>query len=468
MSPPPNAPEDAFAENARLRERVRQLEELVARLEARLNRNSRNSSKPPSSDFPRVKLPPKKTPSGRKPGGQPGHKGSRRELLTSEEVDEVNHYYSEKCEKCGKALAAENESQDIPPLRHQVIEIPPARAHVSEHQLHTRCCAGCRHATTAQLPVGIPAGNFGPRLQATIALFTGAYRVSKRTTMQALSDLFSVRLSLGSVSASEQVMSQALECPVVEARDHVQRQGIVHADETGWRERRKRAWLWFAGTAMVATFMVHLKRGAEAARAILGNFSGILVTDRWNGYNEWALKDRQFCWAHLLRDFTFISQSKGTAAKVGKALVEQTKKLFRNWYKVRDGTMTREGFARSAGRLRREIERQLKRGAGCEAPKVFGMCVEILKVYDGLWTFVTEVGVEPTNNFAERNLRAAVLWRKGSFGTHSEEGSRFVERMLTTVATLRLQGRNVFDFLVEASEAHLHGRPAPSLLPARS
>jgi transposase len=331
--------------------------------------------------------------------------------------------------------------------------------------MHTQCCEACGHATQADLPDGVPAGAFGPRLQAVIVLFTGAYRVSKRVAESALSDLFGVKLSVGSVSASEQTMSAALATPVADARTYVQRQAVVHADETGWREERKRAWLWIAGTAFVTVFLVHTRRGAEAARCLLGAFTGILVTDRWAAYNGWDLEKRQLCWAHLLRDFTFISQSKGTAGKVGMALIRLTHKLFRNWYRVRDGTMTRAAFKRSAARLRIDVELLLKQGAGCYAPKVAGMCTAILKVYAALWTFAAVEGVDPTNNFAERNLRAAVLWRKGSFGTHSEAGSRFVERMMTVVASLRLQRRNVFEYLVRASEAHLHRQAPPSLLP---
>jgi transposase len=465
MSPTPTTMEEALAENAMLRARVQRLEEMVTRLEARLNQNSQNSSKPPSTDPPGVKLPPRKVPSGRKAGGQPGHKGSRRELLPAEKVDKVEHHWPAVCGKCGTSLPARNRTDIGKPQRHQVAEIPAVHAYVTEHQMHTQCCDACGHATQAELPDSVPAGAFGPRLQAVIALFTGAYRVSKRVAESALSDLFGVKLSLGSVSASEQTMSAALASPVAEARAYVQQQAVVHADETGWREERKRAWLWIAGTPLVTVFLVHIKRGAEAARSLLGAFAGILVTDRWAAYNGWALNKRQLCWAHLLRDFTFISQSKGTAGRVGKALVRLTHKLFRNWYRVRDGTMTRAAFKRSAARLRIDVELLLKQGVGCHAPKVAGMCEEILKVYTALWTFAAVEGVEPTNNFAERNLRAAVLWRKGSFGTHSKSGSRFVERMMTVVASLRLQHRNVFDYLVQASEAHLHRQAPPSLLP---
>ena len=463
---------EALAENAMLRTvvaqlmpKVEQLEARIVELEARLAQNSQNSSRPPSSDPPSLKLPPKKWPSGRKPGGQPGHKGSHRELLPPEKVHKVEEHWPTNCENCEAVLRTEMRTEVGEPLRHQVAEIPPVQAHVTEHRLHAQACHLCQHATQAELPAGVPTGAFGPRLQAVIALFTGCYHVSKRTAMSALGDLFGTVLSLGSVSKSEQVMSNAVAAPVTEAHEYVQKQPVVHADETSWTERRQRAWLWIAGTPLVAVFMIHAHRGADAARALLGTFAGILVTDRWSAYSGWSLKVRQLCWAHLLRDFNFIAESKGTAGAVGQALVSLTRKLFRDWHRVRDGTMTRAAFQTRAGRIRIRVEMLIKQGAGCHAPKVSGMCLKILEVESAMWTFVSVEGVEPTNNFGERALRPSVLWRKSSFGTHSDAGSRFAERMMTVAATLKLQRRNVFHYLVEASEAALIQHPPPSLLP---
>ena len=116
--------------------------------------------------------------------------------------------------------------------------------------------------------------------------------------------------------------------------------------------------------------------------------------------------------------------------------------------------------------VRREVERLLEAGSTCGVPKTAGMCREILTLRQALWTFVHLAGVEPTNNTAERAIRPGVLWRKGSFGTHSAQGSRFVESMMTVVATLQQQQRNVLEYLTTACEAALHGTPAPSLLPA--
>jgi transposase len=457
---------ELWAQVQALTQHVEKLTGRVRELETRLNLNSQNSSKPPSSDGPNVKLPPKRQPTGRKPGGQPGHKGTKRELLPPEKVDAVEDHWPTTCECCRIRLPRGSRTEVGEPLRHQVTEIPPVKAHVTEHRLHSQMCDRCGHATQAALPDGVPAGAFGPRLLAVVALFTGAYRISKRVAVEALGDLFGVQIALGSVSNAEQAMSEALARPVEEAKDHVREQGAVNADETGWRERRGRAWLWVAATPAVAVFLIHAKRGAVAARELLRSFAGVLITDRWSAYAGWVLAKRQICWAHLRRDFTFIAESRGTARQVGRELLRLTKDLFRQWHRVRDGTLSRTGFQRKVAQMRLTFEAQLKRGVGCGAPKVSGMCREILDVFPALWTFASVPGVEPTNNLAERCLRSGVLWRKTSFGTHSVDGSRFVERMLTTVATLKLQQRNVLEFLVQASEAALLRSRAPSLLPA--
>jgi transposase len=447
-----------------LRARVQELEGRLEALERRLNLNSNNSSKPPSSDPPSAKLPPKKKPSGRRPGGQPGHRAAFRALVPPEQVDETVHHWPEQCDGCGKKLPRHNRTEVGEPERHQVTEVPEVRGHVTEHQMHSQVC-GCGHTTCAELPPGVPRGAFGPRLVAVVALFTGMYRVSRRVALGALGDLFNVKLALGSVSNAEEAMSAAVAAPVGEARQHVERQPVAYVDETGWRQGGSKAWLWTAAAGTVAVFMVHAKRATVAAKELLGNFAGILITDRWSAYEAWPLARRQLCWAHLLRDFNFVAESKGTAGQIGRGLLRLHKKLFKYWHRVRDGTMSREVFKKKVAPIRVQIELLLKSSVVCRAPKVSGMCDEILRVYPALWTFVEVEGVEPTNNFAERNLRPAVLWRKVSFGSHSEAGSRFAARMMTVVVTLKLQGRNVLDYLVRANEAALFGRPAPSLLP---
>jgi transposase len=155
----------------------------------------------------------------------------------------------------------------------------------------------------------------------------------------------------------------------------------------------------------------------------------------------------------------------GGARRIGRALVAETTKLFHVWHRYRDGTIEFSTLQRKMVPIRRKVMSLLCEGSRCRHSKTAGRCREILKLAPALWTFTRVMFVEPTNNFAERQIRPGVLWRKGSFGTHSEEGSRFVERMMTTAATLKQQGRNVLDYVAAACEASLCGREAPSLLP---
>jgi transposase len=436
----------------------------IAELEAKLAQNSTNSSKPPSSDPPGVSRQPSK-PTGRKPGGQPGHKGHKRELLPVEQVDQVVSLVPDECSRCHGSVSEKSDAPE--PLRHQVTEMPPVKPHVTEYRQCFGYCASCEAWTAAPLPAGVPISAFGVRLTALMSLLSGQYRLSKRMVQDLLSNVLGVDLSLGSVSKLEGNVSAALEAPVEQARQHVQQAQVAHVDETGWREGRHKAWLWTAVTSMVTVFLIAASRGGVVAKRMLGeSFTGFLVTDRWSAYLWMDLYLRQLCWAHLLRDFQSFVDRGGESARIGEALLKQAHRMFKWWHRVRDGTLSRRLFERRMRAVEREVGRLLKEAAACPDAKTAGMATEILKLEPALWTFVQVEGLEPTNNAAERAIRPAVLYRKGCFGTHSPEGSRFVERMLTVVATLRQQNRNVLEFLTTAYDAHLRGLPAPSLLPA--
>ena len=460
----PRTLDEALAQIAALVKRIAELEAKLEAAETRAKGSSKNSSRPPSSDPPELKLGPKRTPSGRKPGGQPGHRGHRRALLDPEKVTRFEDHWPEKCEQCKRSLR-KGLVTEVEPERHQVVEVPPLSAEVIEHRLHTVVCPGCAHASTAALPPEVARGAFGPRLVAMVALMAGSYRLSKRTIVTALSDLFGIQMSLGSVSACERIQSGALAQPVKQAIEHVREQAVAHADETGWTQRRARAWLWVAATSVVTVFLIHRRRNGEAARALLGGFRGIVVSDRWSAYLQWPLHLRQLCWAHLKRDFQFIAERGPEVAWIGEELLEWTRKLFALWHQARHGTLSQATFRRRVGPIRKEIEILLDVGSRSSHAKVAGMCRELLAVREGLWTFVRVPGVDPTNNLAERSLRHAVLWRKASFGTHSASGSRFVERMLTVVMSLRQQDRSVLEYLTAANQAKLEGTPPPSLVP---
>ena len=442
---------------------VHTLQEQVRTLEERLNQTSRNSSRPPSSDPPQPQRP-RRPPGKRRRGGQPGHPGQTRTLVPVEEVDEVVVLKPQQCRSCQASLSGD----DASPFRHQVIEIPPIKPVITEYQWHQVTCPACGETTRAPWPDGVPSGTYGPRVHATVALCTGAYRLSKRTTGQVMDDLFGVPMSVGTISQSEKATTAVVAAPVEEARAYVQKQAVAHLDETSWRQGDKRAWLWVAVTSLVTVFLVRMSRGGQVARELLGEkFSGILVTDRYSAYNWYPVRWRQVCWAHLLRDFEAMRGRGGGSEEIGDALLAQAHQMFVWWHRVREGTLQRSTFRSYMSPLRQEVERLLEVGSQCGVPKTAGTCREMLKRREALWTFVQVEGVEPTNNTAERSIRPGVQWRKGSFGTQSEDGSRFVESMMTVVATLKQQQRNVLEYLTAAHEAALRGEAAPSLIPAR-
>jgi transposase len=442
---------------------VQALREQNAALQERLNQPSRNSSRPPSSDPPQSPRP-RRGRSGRRRGGQPGHAGHTRTLVPVEEVDEVVVLKPDRCRGCQAPLWGE----DARPFRHQVIEIPPIQPMVTEYQWHQLTCPSCGETTRAPWPKGVPSGTYGPRVHAMVALCSGSYRLSKRTTAQVMEDVFRVPMSVGTISQSEKATTEVLAAPVEEARAYVPEHPVAHLDETSWRQGVKRAWLWVAVTTLVTVFVIRQSRGGQVARELLGKgFTGILVTDRDSAYNWYAVRWRQLCWSHLWRDFEAIRGRGGLSEEIGEALLEQTHQMFTWWHRVCADTLARSTFRSYMTPLRREVERLLKVGSQCGVAKTEGTCREILKRREALWTFVQVEGVEPTNNIAERAIRPGVQWRKGSFGTQSEDGSRFVESMMTVVATLKQQKRNVLDYLIAAHEAALRGEVAPSLLPAR-
>lgn len=441
-------------------EEVQILRARVAALEERLGQNSQNSSRPPSTDPPFLPKRQRK-PSGRQPGGQPGHEGAGRFLKPPEDVDEVVEVKPEVCAGCGSKL----KGRDPHPIRHQVTELPPIHAKVTEYQLHTLPCARCGVSTAAGLPDGVPRGAFGVRIGALVSLFSGAYRISKRNVRDLLEDCFGVDLALGSICPLEQATSQAIAAPVEEALAYVQAQSVVNMDETGWRQDNRRAWLWTAVTALVSVFLIRASRGSKVVCELLGQtFKGVVGSDRWSAYSFLPLRRRQVCWGHLKREFQAFVDRGGPSAPIGKALLTQVDQTFGWWYRVRDGTLARSTFKVYISPVRGRVRELLRQGQACAHSKTSATCREILKVEPALWTFVIKEGVEPTNNAAERALRHGVLWRKNSFGTQSEAGSRYVERVMTVVATLRQQKRNVLDYLTTACEAHLRGETPPSLL----
>jgi transposase len=293
-SPNPNCPGCQV-----LLKRLVALEAQVRELQARLNRNSSNSSKPPSSDPPGMNRAERRAAAReqRKRGAQPGHEKSSRPLLPP---DEVHQRIPKRCSRCGDALVG----KDREPKRHQVTELPPIRARIIEYRLHSLCCRACGHTTSGKLDRGVSRGAFGPRLQSLVATLTGSFRMSRRNARELLDTAFGVQLSLGAISNIEQTVSTALAPYHAEAMKRVRRARCAHTDETGWTENNDPAWLWASVTNKATVFAIRKSRGKDVAQEILGpRFDGTSVSDRLTSYCWLPSEQRQVCWAHIIRDF---------------------------------------------------------------------------------------------------------------------------------------------------------------------
>lgn len=464
---------DSFSDDARaivgtgvdgLERQVIQLRQQVQDLKARLDQNSTNSSRPPSTDPIGVKRKPPEPPSKKRRGGQKGHPRRMRALVPSERVASVTDCKPSECRRCGHPLGGE----DVDPRRHQAAELPPIEPVVHEYRLHRLCCPRCQTVSCGALPDGVPRTAFGPRLHAALGVLTGAYRLSKRQVAQLCSDLLGLTISLGMIAKLERITADVLEQPAAELAEQVKTAEAANIDETGWCENGRKAWLWVVAAAVGVAFRVARSRAGAAAQDLLGEQPRpIVISDRFPGYEWIKLGSRQIRWAHLRRDMQAMIDRDGDGAEVGRRLLWQSNKLFESWHKVRDGTIRRSTFLQTVAWLRPMVRSSLGSGAGCACPKTAATCAELLRLWDCLWTFTRVEGVEPTNNAAERALRHAVIWRRISGGTDSEVGSRFVERMLSAVATCRQRKRGVLDYLTRCHRARLGGLPAPSLAPAR-
>jgi transposase len=441
------------------------LEAKVRELEARLNTNSSNSSIPPSANPLGARQPVVKRKSKRKPGGQPGHRPHLKKMLPPERVDHTHPLVPQACEHCHAPLAAEASPQDPEPTRFQVIDLPPVVAVVTEYQGHFRTCADCGHVTHEPIPAEHLAHSVGPRLTATLSYFTGCHGVSKRGVEEIAEAVFDAPLALGTVSHLEQEVSAALEAPHAEAVEAVRAAPVKGADETSWKRVGVKCWLWAAATATVATFVIHSKRSVLGLTALLGmEIQGILSSDRWGPYNRVPVERRQICWAHLKRDFQKIVDRAGPSVEVGKAGGKLTKRVFAAWRAFQEGRATRDKLKQRLAPVMRELKGVLEEGTRDADATVAEFCRNILALEPALWTFVSTEGVEPTNHFLERLLRRAVLWRRRSFGSRSEAGCRFVERILTVVQTRRLQGKPVLEYLEAAVVAHRMRHSCPKLV----
>ena len=443
---------------------VEQLKERVAKLE----RNSQESSKPPSTDNPneKNKEAKKRNKRKRKPGGQPGHKGIHREWIPVEEVDELIPLYPERCDRCHKKQPIGKKANVVKePFRWQVTEIPPIEPEVTEYQCFTTRCE-CGHINKAYLPEEVAKSNFGPRLAAIVAYLIAVGHLSRRNTGVFCQTILGVNICLGSIQNLLQEMSEAIGPVDKELQDALPSETVINADETGWRDR----WLWVFVASTFVYFRVSVTRGSEALIDVLGKvYTGILCVDRWGAYTKYHKGLFQICWAHLKRDFkgiVKIGKAKGSSEAISfaKRMEKLMKKLMSVWYLFKEGEISRDELIQKTKRCRTSIKRHLKDHENSQEKSVRTLSRKLLKRADHLFTFIFHEGVEPTNNIAERGIRPAVQWRKICFGNRSDNGAVLTSRLLTITRTCWLQKKNPLEFLVDTITAFRSNVPVPSLL----
>jgi len=447
-----------------LRAEVQRLTELVAELQEKLGQNSRNSSKPPSSDSPSDK--PKRKNRGdrkkqRRRGAQKGHKGHHRERLAESQVDEIVDHFPPQCENCWEPRP---QTADPNASWHQTTEIPPFKPRTTEDRWHEVECPCCQHRTRAKRAQDFPASPFGPRLCSIIALLTGVYHVSRRGTQRLLADLLGVVVSLGGISNVEARVSEAIKPGVDEAWAQVPDAQAKHTDGTSWKMGGLPMQLWTIATTAVTVFKILVDGSKESLRPLFGKLKGILVSDRAKALTFWAMERRQVCWAHLIRRFVSFSERGGTAGTMGRELLDAAGILFAYWHDYRDRRLSREAFLHRMAPLRQRVEALLERAAAAGIDRMSGSCADILEHRAALWNFVDKRGVEPTNNHGERELRAFVLWRRRSFGSQSARGNQFAENIMTVVHTARKQQLDVLPLLTGYCEAAWAGTQPPRLV----
>ena len=431
------------------------------------DKNSHNSHLPPSRDRSeaKAKTNQKNRRAGKKrrrPGGQKGHPGHQRPLVPPDRVDAQVQHYPRECRHCARDLR--DDAPDAEPLHHQIAEIPTITPEVTDHLQHRVTCVDCNTTTTASLPDDVPKACFGPNLRSLVVLLSGRFRISRRETVELCRDVFGVSVSVGCIAAILARVGDALAAPYDEVASAAPSSPVAYMDETGWREKGKALHLWILVTAFAVLFRIGRRTKGVAQQMLGDDYQGTAVTDRYAGY-RWLPDERhQVCWSHLSRNFEELVERGGEAKKIGDACQKVSKDLFAVWHAHKDGRIRWATMQQRMVDVELGMGRLLERGSGSRDVAAKRLCESLRRIEPSLFVFARIQGVEPTNNTGERGIRPAVQWRKICFGTQSRGGSRFVERILTVVATCRQQERPLLPYLRAVIVAMDSGCEIPSLL----
>jgi transposase len=445
--------------------RVRELEQIVAGL----TKNSSNSSRPPSSDPPwSKKEPSRKKPSKRKQGGQPGHKGKKRELLPPEMVTTTHDLFPETCSCCQRPITQELKIPSPNPLRHQVTDLPIIVPKTTEYRCHSVLCS-CGHRTVATLPGEVAQSEFGPGVHAVIAYLMAAHRVTRRGIAEIMGAIFGISISTGAVCNVAERVSVA-SIPVVGViKRYIASAPALNIDETGWKNKGKRCYLWAFVALRAVFFLISPSRGAKVLKEVLGeHFAGIITSDDHSAYNSYHKNGiRQLCWPHLIRKLKALKDDRSSphAYCFARNMLKEAGAIFTLWHAFKTSGGSREQLWEKTLPIQERIHDYCVIFLYSKDALVRTRAKKTLANWDHLFTFLIYEGVDPTNNRAEQILRPAVQWRKICFGSQSNNGMRFTERLSTVIGTCRINGINPFHFIVDMVSASFSGKHTIPTLP---
>jgi len=465
-------------ENERLRQENAEHKRRIGDLERQLvlrQQNSTTTSKPPSSDglAGRQRDRGRRIRSRRLRGGQPGHPGHWRPLVGPERVNTIVDLVPDACRHCHQTLHARDDLGA--PRRHQVTELPPIEAHITEYRCHRLRCAACGTMTQAPLPEEAE-GQFGAQLTALIAYLTVVCRLPRLVVQRLLEGALHIPISLGSTQKAWEEASAAVATPYEELQAALPLQPVLNADETGHRMNGAKRWLWTLVAPTFVFYTIATSRGSDVLRRLLGaSFGGALGSDRLPTYLTYASDRRQFCWSHFTRNLLSAQDLAKTAAakRFCRDALALQRRLFRLWHRYRGdphacgGPITRDQLIAKVLPLEKAFFTLGERYVNATTIEVSNLARALFVHHQHFFTFVHENGIEPTNNVAERALRTAVQWRKIMFGNRSDDGERAVERLLTVTRTCQVQQLNALVYLTAAIRCHRRHQAVASLLQKR-
>ena len=448
--------ETLYASQEQLKEEVAELRRQVEELTEKQGSSSQNSSNPPSTDNPEQRAKrPRRKPSGRGQGGQPGHLKHERSLVPEETVDQIENYYPDSVCSCGGTVAIDRAN----PYRHQVFDIPPMHMQVNEYRFHTGECGGCGKTHHSDWPAWVPSGQMGPGLIAWIAVLSGQFHLSMRKIQQLLLMMCQDTFSLGAISKAQGKTVAWIEPIHEQVGNHIRQQAVAQADETRHYHGVSIYWMWILTSGPWCYFMTHYSRGKKVANFLLRGFRGYLVTDHFGAYNDYPREWRQLCWAHLTRHFRKVAGRCGDAGDLGQRLLLLAHALFRTHHRFGHCAEERWRYQRRMSRLRKSFRALLEKGLTLDTcPRTQRQCKNWQRDELMCWTFLKDERIPLTNNWAEAVNRPYVIWRKICYASQSLQGDRFRPMILTVVETAKRMEINPIEFMRSVCAQGLAGK----------